>query len=384
MEYGREYDWSQPFFKQFNDLMYEVPFPALSFLNLVNCRYCSNCNNIKNCYFVRGAGYTEDSAYLIWDNHSKRCMDSFMTSRCEFSYGNVNTEGSFKTLFSVDCADCTDVILSKDCVGCTNCFGCVGLRNKSYCFFNEQLSKEEYFAKVKEMHLASYQSLQKAIKKAHDYWLTFPRKYMHGLKNANSTGDYVYESKNTKESFIARGCEDSKFCQNILTDGVKDCYDYSNWGDNVQLLYESLICGEGNSELRFCMQCYPNNRNLEYSVFCQRSSDLFGCMGLKNKQYCIFNKQYTKEEYFELLPKIKKHMDEMPYVDEMGIKYTYGEFFPQICIPHAYNEAFAQEYFPLTKEEAEKMGYLWRDHEIKKYEPTFTKDTLPDSISDVP
>lgn len=37
----------------------------------------------------------------------------------------------------------------------------------------------------------------------------------------------------------------------------------------------------------------------------------------------------------------------------------WGEFFPIKYSPFAYNETLAQEYFPLTKEEAQQQGYSW-------------------------
>jgi hypothetical protein len=40
------------------------------------------------------------------------------------------------------------------------------------------------------------------------------------------------------------------------------------------------------------------------------SSNLFGCIGLRGKEYCILNKQYTKEEYEALVPKIIEKMKE--------------------------------------------------------------------------
>ena len=36
----------------------------------------------------------------------------------------------------------------------------------------------------------------------------------------------------------------------------------------------------------------------------------FGCVGFKHKQYCILNKQYTKEEYEKLVQKIIKQMND--------------------------------------------------------------------------
>ena len=379
-QYGRDFDFRRTFFEQFRDLMHEVPFPAHSVIDLSNCQYCTNANNMKNCYLVRAAANTEDSAYLIWDNGSKRCMDSHMTEQCEMSYGNVNATRCFKTLFCSDCEDCVETILCKDCVGCSNCFGCVGLRNKSYHFFNERLSKEDYVRKLTELNLGSAQSFSKAEIRARDFWLKFPRKYLHGRQNVDVSGDYIYESKNAKQCYRVFRCEDVKFCQNILDGPVKDCYDYSNWGDNNELLYECLICGKGSSRVKFCAQCYLNDRDLEYCIFCHDSSDLFGCVGLRNKQYCILNKQYSKNDYRELVSKIKKHMTDLPYRDRAGNVFAYGEFFPPELSPFPYQVTEAYEPFPMTNEDAAQRGFSAYDVKREEHNFTLPAADIPDHI----
>ncbi|MEY4731411.1 MAG: hypothetical protein RL681_357, partial [Candidatus Parcubacteria bacterium] len=125
------------------------------------------------------------------------------------------------------------------------------------------------------------------------------------------------------------------------------------------------------------------SHDIRYSINCHASSHLFACIGLRNKQYCILNKQYTKEEYEALVPKIIEHMNDMPYIDAKGGVYKYGEFFPPELSPFAYNETIAQEYFPLTKEEALKQGYRWRDPDTKQYVVTKKPESLPDHIKDV-
>jgi hypothetical protein len=82
---------------------------------------------------------------------------------------------------------------------------------------------------------------------------------------------------------------------------------------------------------------------------------MFGCAKLRHKKYCILNKQYSKEEYYEMVEKVKKHMNEMPYVDKKGRVYKYGEFFPAELSPFGYNETLAHDFFPLEKEEAEQL-----------------------------
>lgn len=69
----------------------------------------------------------------------------------------------------------------------------------------------------------------------------------------------------------------------------------------------------------------------------------FGCIGLNQKEYCIFNKQYTKEAYEKLVAQLITIM----------IKHKErGEFFPITLSPLAYNESPAQTYYPLTKDQA--------------------------------
>ena len=46
------------------------------------------------------------------------------------------------------------------------------------------------------------------------------------------------------------------------------------------------------------------------------------------------------------------------HLKEIG---EWGNFFPKELSPFAYNEAIANEYMPLTKEEALSKGFRWKD-----------------------
>ena len=65
--------------------------------------------------------------------------------------------------------------------------------------------------------------------------------------------------------------------------------------------------------------------------------------------------------------KIIAQMKEMPYIDKAGRKYFYGEFFPTELSPFPYNETIAQEYAPLTKNQAEESSYPWQEVADKEY-----------------
>jgi hypothetical protein len=121
---------------------------------------------------------------------------------------------------------------------------------------------------------------------------------------------------------------------------------------------------------------------MEYSALCVGCTDCFGCVGLKKKQYCILNKQYTKEEYFKLREKIIEHMNNLPYEDKKGLIYPYGEFFPMEFSCYPYNNSFANLFFPKTKEGATEDGLEWSEPEVKKYPITMSFSDLPDNIKD--
>ena len=64
----------------------------------------------------------------------------------------------------------------------------------------------------------------------------------------------------------------------------------------------------------------------------------------------------------------------------------WGEFFPASISPFGYNETVAQEYFPLSKEEALKQGFNWSDYEapFPKVDKTIPGEKLPDDIGKIP
>ena len=384
MEYGRDYDFNISFFEQFNKLALETPRFNLSVLNMINSDYCNNANDMKNCYLIFNANYNEDCIYGNGVSSTKDSVEISHVHKCELCYECLMCIQCYKTFFSIDCTNCYNVYFSKNCSNCSNCFGCVNLRNKQYYIFNKPYSKEDYLNKFEEFKLNLRSVLIKIKKETADFWLKFPNKYMHGNHNNNVSGDYLHNSKNIFYSWNVNNAEDSKWCQYLLPPSNKDCYDYSVWGDNAELIYETAVCGINIRNLKFCHECW-NSFDLNYCSFCSNSSNLFGCFGLKNKQYCILNKQYTKEEYEELVPKIIKHMNNMPYVDKNGRVYKYGEFFPIELSSFSYNETIAFEHFPLSKERIEKEGYGYSD--LKKhrgvYSVTLKAENLPDNIDDV-
>ena len=388
MDYGQEYDFSRPFFEQLKGLSLQVPIPHRRVLNGVRSEYCNNAVYIKDCYLCFNAGWTENSMYSETINRSRDCIDTLKIEDCESSYELFDCKKCFNTFFSSECNECVDVWFSKNLVGCQYCFGCVNLRNKKYHIFNKPYSRDEYLKKVKEFNLGSFALLEELQKKVIAHFAGFPVKYMHGSHNVNAQGDYLDNCKAVKESYYCRDLENCSYCQLILFLKSADCMDIAIAGG--QLCYELQEAGGYN--VKFSYMCLPKDAksfssgavDLEYSMFSFDVNNLFGCIGLRNKQYCILNKQYTKEEYEKLMPKIIGHMNKMPYVDHIGNSYGYGEFYPIEMSPFGYNETYAPELQMFTREEAENNGYNWRENvQRTKGKETIYPEDIPNSVDDV-
>lgn len=383
-KYAQEYDFSRPFFEQWKELSLKVPAMGLNNIlsTMANSDYCSICSYLKNCYLCFNSDYDEDCMYSTYLEQSKRCLDMSMSMLCEMCYMSTNLFKCFKVFYSDRCNECINVWFSRDLDGCSDCFGCINLKNKRYYIFNKPYSKEEYFVKLKEWNLESYTSLQELRKKAKEILMLYPRRYMEGLKNLNVTGDYIFNSKNVFLSYEIFATEDSKYCQFLILPGTKDSYDYTMWGLNATRIYECMGAGNNSTDISFTTESWSASSKLQYckNIFTS-STNLFGCVALKGGNYCILNKQYTKKEYEELIPKIIEHMMIMPYVDMKGREYKYGEFFPLELSDYAYNETVVQKYFPLTKTEAESKGYRWREMDEKNYAITISSTDLDDTIS---
>ncbi|MBI3588922.1 MAG: hypothetical protein HY093_00705 [Candidatus Liptonbacteria bacterium] len=383
-EYARDYDFSKTFFEQFRELFYAVPWAALSIWHLNNSDYCNNGNRLKDCYLCFDADESENCFYGVGFRHCSNSFDFSEANYLESCYGLLSCDRCNQTFMSVESDDCQNVWFSRECYNCQNCFGCVNLRHKQYHIFNVPYTKEEYLEKIKEFNLGSYRALEAIQKQIYPFWLKHPFKYIHGHHNENVIGDYVYHAKNAKYCYqVIKDIKDLKYCERVVN-GAADCYDYTHWGDNSELMYESIICGENCRQVKFSFECWPACEEVEYSAHCHSSTHLFGCVGLKKKSYCIFNKQYSREDFHKLREKIITHMNEKPFTDHRGRIYRYGEFFPLEISPFAYNETIAQDLFLLTKDAATQKGFRWRDPEAKEFKVTLGASDLPDHIRDVP
>ncbi|MCA9356193.1 hypothetical protein KC852_01585 [Candidatus Nomurabacteria bacterium] len=369
-DFGQEYNPTKPFFDQWIELRNKVPRMALLSLNSVNSEYTNNAGHNKNCYLIFASDNNEDSMYSKFIHYCRNVTDCAYLFKSENCYECVDCHSCTNCIFSEHCYSSVDLMFCYDCRDCQDCILSNNLRHKKYMINNIQYTKEQYEDKKREI-LKGYSS----IKKAKDDFLKIKesviQKFAFLTKCENVIGDYL---NNCYDSRFLFDVGDAKDCAYIAdSQQPKDCYDCNNIYHSPEMYLDvmsSLQC----KNVKYSSHIFTST-DLEYCDNCHSSSNLFGCIGLRNKKYCILNIQYTKEEY----EKLKKEI-----IENMKKEKVYGDFLPPETSSFGYNESLANEYWVLNKDEALKMGYNWQDNVTGMYgKETIYNDDIPDSILDV-
>ncbi len=380
LSYASPYDFNISFFEQWLNLLKRAPLTQLWKFNNVNSDYINYSTENKNCYLSSSILNCEDVSYSYALDKSQNTLDSLYSNKLIWCYENIDSVNNYNSIFLQESSNCIDSGFLFDCVNCQNCFLSSNLRNKKYVFENIQYTKEEYESKISKLEIKDYSVLQKLLKEFKKIRENKAiHKYIQTINSVNCSGNNIENSKNVFYSFNVNNSQDIKYA--VRSDGNKDTMDMFG-GVRTESSYEGVAPSFQGSKSFFGITNKGSN-DIQYSFLCISSHDLFACIGLRSKQYCILNKQYTKEEYEEMVPKIIQHMNDMPYIDKKGRIYKYGEFFPSELSPFSYNETIAQEYFPLTKEEALKEGYSWKEKEERNYTIDIKTEDIPNNIKEV-
>lgn len=335
-KYAADIDLQKSFFTQFHELLKKVPRLGLAIVEprVTNCDFCNYVDYAKNCYLCFGSVQVEDCMYGN-PYESKDCVDSFLIRESELCYECIDCEKLYNCNFCQSCETSRDLWFCYECLGCNDCIACTGLRRKQHCIENKEYSKEEYNRIKKSFEFGTIEGLEKVSEMLEKAKLDFPHRSSRILKSEDCTGNFIVNSKNTNYCFDVKGCWDCSYCAQVID--AKDSYDV-NYCEYFELTYEH-IGFDNNYNVKF--SCISGNcKDCDYTDFCMNCNDLFGCISMKKNQYCILNKKYSKEEYFDLAAKLK---------DNMKKRGEYGEYFPQKISPFKYEDSVANDYFPVNK-----------------------------------
>jgi len=358
-----DFDFSRGFFEQAWELFQKCPLPHVFESYNHNCEYTDDWYYSKNCYLCHSGQYCEDCTCCYECDHCKNacyCVSAYYSELC---FDLINSANCFNSLFLLNCKMVSDSAFMYDCRDCSNCLFCFNLRNKSYCFGNKQLSKEDFEEQKAMWDFTSRKTYEKAKE--------FFSKMM--LDTAWHKALQIEQCEQSSGNFI-RQCKDCENC--YLLSKHENCANDCFSGPDAKSTLDSL--GTVGGELTF-MTSLPvfsyyaifsfsvdNCKFVEYSAYLQNCQYCFGCCGLVNKKYCIFNKQYSEKEYEILREKI---------VLQMKKSEEWGKFFPGYFAPNPYEESFSGFHFPIDNP---------KDHGFREGGQVERENVKTAEIEDVP
>ncbi|MBU0619238.1 hypothetical protein KKD62_03320 [Patescibacteria group bacterium] len=286
------------FFHEFERLKLLQPrVPDYNSLNNENSNWGSFIHQSKNAYLSFDSSQLVDCGYISEGFKLTDCYDCDYSAECELCYECSDGFKLFDCIYCYDCSHLTDCHFCIQSCNCQYCFGCVGLNHKKYCFFNRQLSKKKYF---KQLNYWEKQPIDKIFQELDKIRLTVPRYPLHMEHANNCWGDYIYHSSNCYFCFDSANNEDCGYLFDSHRN--KNCYEleHSFWSE---LSYELIDSAHDYN----CAYIYFSYSliNCDYMYACRSCEDCLGCVGLKNKKYCILNRQLTEKDYFTKVKQIK-------------------------------------------------------------------------------
>ena len=202
-----------------------------------------------------------------------------------------------------------------------------------------------------------------------------PRFSIMNTKSENC--EYSNMAFASKGCYLIFGCVENENCDyGHIVWYCKDCTD-NLYIYKCELCYECIDCVNSNKLLysRECESCADSIGLFD----CRDCVNCIGCVGLRHKNNCIFNEQFTKEEYQEFLKKY-------PINDEASILYilgkreelrkkmparsVFGSHNTNVSGDHIYNANNVRQSFDVKGGENSKYAYT-ADKPIESYDLTF-------------
>lgn len=367
----QDYVSHQPFLDQFTRFFYSVPHSSTLHYsdNNENCdRWDIMRNWAKNIYLTIVAW--DDAENVLYSLKAETKVRNIInsvniTTWSETIYRSKSVRQSFAIFYSKFIYNSSDIWFSSNLIGCSHCILCSNLENQSYCINNNQHSREEYLLKKAEIfsHKSDFDN----------YFAQLPNSWWIKISD-NCEGQTIFHCHNVQwgydvshltnwnNVFYSDGGNDSS--------NFYDCYDCGS--DTSHHIY--AVHGQAFGDHVYCSAYILTSSYMYYSYNCENCSFCLGCISLKNKQFCILNKQYTKEERYKKVDEIFWQME------KEGILW---EFFPASMSPYYFNDTISYFINPdFTKEEITALWYLRCDEPSNVDIPANAEIITPASLWD--
>jgi len=325
-----------------------------------------HASGVSQTFGVEQVSNINSSSLVLFSADSENCFSSDFVSRSNNIGSSLFVLESQNCLSSIRLENCANIVFSealrkcqnsyflKECYDCQECLFCVGLKSARYFIENEFVGEERFKEVLLSLNLDTAEGVELA--------LTRFKKFQNKIQIKEVKQTLCFRTQNSSNTF---GTFSADKCVDVV--GFSDCISSS-----------ALTVASGGKATRLfnCIRCGPNVSDLYYSFDCSESRELLGCVGLKNAEYRVLNKQYTRAEYNLVKEQIistlrKKRQWGNP------LAFKYSDF--------AYNGSLAHQLFPLSKVQAGMFEVGWDDEvEEFKVERLISSPELIKQIADTP
>ena len=348
-----DYDFSKDFFNNFFDLFKTIKLPnLLQYYENENSDYADIVASCKNCYL---------STVIINDCENvfyslivrKLCRNvfysMFINNNSENIYLSRDVAESFNIFYSAYIRNSSNIWFSSNLIWCTNCIFCNNLENASYCINNKKYDKKD-FLKEKEN-----------ILKRKDEFIDFYKNIKEVGNNINSInvkGSSIEQSLDIENGYYVSNMKNARNVVFVWSaEWNENFYDifnaWSMWGNDF---YAIQWAWTGSSSLYCSVQIWFST-NIFYSYHLESCSYCIWCIWLRNKSYCILNKQYNKMDWEDLAEKIFSQMDK---------DWILWDFFPWSLNPIYFEDSVAWMLWGFSYEEIKNAWFLSKQDDKSK------------------
>lgn len=340
---GRDYDFSRSFFEQLEEVFDDSYLLPLIQINCEGSDYVNGAKYVRNSYLCFDILESEDCLYCFahYNGHDNTCC--VLSRGSSYCYECLNIDNCYECQHSTDCINCSGCFACFDCIGCHDCFACTGLRNLRYHVYNEHVGKDGYQDFLRRCTLGDYDSRLEQLKRCRDFVDSTGHRPNYFVNTEDCSGNYLRDSSSAFHCYFAHSLKD---CGHLVNSkNSNNCW--RGMAIDSEFSYESVPVGSSRD-----LYSYANiggEANVYSFGLEQNSSYCFGCAALKKKSYCILNKQYSREEYFELVPRI---------VAQMKSTGEWGQGLPPGLSQHISKHTLSNIFFEeLPEEEKLARGY---------------------------
>lgn len=337
------YEVAHPVIGQLQRLIERVPMGARRETKNVMNTIGVGMWDVEDCYMVFSTVGVKRSMYTYYClEGSEDVMQSVFVQAVQNCFGAARVERAHSCRVALESRDCLSCDFIFDCRNCENCFGATNLRNAKYVFWNEQLSKEEYEKRRAAVDLSCRAVFEEQMKRFVQLVELSPFPETFNINSPDCRGEYLFDCVRTTNSYYMQSCTDCHY--NYGSKNAENCvYVASSYpGSNCFMSAQMWTV----NNCKYSMNC-GFSQDLEYCYNCHECQNCFGCVGLKQKKFYMFNKPYAEEEYWKRVDELKCAMLD---------RGEYGEFFSLEVSPNGVQFSMAAVLYDMNTDEMRRLG----------------------------